>query len=144
MKKIKYTYLTTIALFIILFNLSAICQDSYQSSTFNGFGIRISALGDFWKGEIITDKSTFGGGIDVTAMYGIGEVIGIYAGYQNIFGIVRAQRNWIFDLYRQSKTSKSHCRIDGTLGVNLKQTKIYCISRNNGSTINYRNIAGSI
>nr|WP_287425160.1 outer membrane beta-barrel protein [Candidatus Brachybacter algidus] len=85
MKKIKYTYLTTTALFIILFNLSAICQDSYQSSTFNGFGIRISALGDFWKGEIITDKSTFGGGIDVTAMYGIGEVIGIYAGYQNIF-----------------------------------------------------------
>lgn len=85
MNKIKYLPLIASFMIAIFIRGEVKGQDSYQASTFNGFGIRISALGDFWKGEIITDKSTFGGGIDVTASYGFGETFGIYAGYQNVF-----------------------------------------------------------
>ena len=70
-------------LFINVINLNG--QENYQASTNDGFGIRISFLADLWKGEVITDKSTFGPGIDLTATYGLGEHVGIFAGYQNIF-----------------------------------------------------------
>ena len=60
-------------------------QEGYQASTCNGFGIRISGLGDIWKGDIISEKSSFGGGLDITASYGLGEKFGIFGGYQNIF-----------------------------------------------------------
>jgi|GEM_PF-1796992 len=74
-----------IYLLLNIFAISSNAQDSYQASTNEGFGIRISVLADFWKGEIITDKSAFGAGLDVTASYGITERIGIFAGYQQIF-----------------------------------------------------------
>lgn len=79
--KLKFILINLFIFYTVLLN----AQESYQASTHKGFGIRISAIADIWKSEIITDKSTFGVGVDITATYGIGERIGIYAGYQNIF-----------------------------------------------------------
>lgn len=60
-------------------------QEGYQASTHKGFGIRISGLADIWKGDIISEKSSFGGGLDITATFGIAEKFGIFAGFQNVF-----------------------------------------------------------
>jgi len=73
------------ALIVMLICNASYAQDSYQASVNEGFGIRVSAVGDIWKGAVITDRFVTNAGLDLTAAYGFTENIGIFGGYQYLF-----------------------------------------------------------
>ncbi|MCZ2101658.1 MAG: hypothetical protein LC107_08990 [Chitinophagales bacterium] len=82
LKSIKILWIGLIC-YSLTSTLSA--QDSYQSSVYEGFSIKVSGLLDFSKSEIMSESFTGSFGTELSAGYGLTDNFSIFGAYQFLF-----------------------------------------------------------
>lgn len=89
-----------IIIYMIMIYLAHIsAQDVYQASVNEGISFKSSALVDFWRSDLITDKKAISIGIDIEVNYGLTEQFSIFGGYQSTLSTSLNAKEISFLLY---------------------------------------------